>query len=349
MTKESLISVIVPVYNNQNYLRQSIDSILSQTYKNLEILIVDDGSSDQSGAICDEYAAKDSRIRVFHTANRGASAAKNLALSKASGKFIGFVDSDDYVTPGMYQHLLDLLETHDADVAQIALKETAVINPDAARAATTQATTTQAAITQATVAFESSEQLTLLEGDAILVNYLQGSDFSLQTRLHRRFLFEDFSFDEGRINEDIVAGYLTLGQSRRIVISDAVCYLYRLNRQGITNGPLCQRDFDLVYASERLVSLTNAQTNQEIRQLALARLRRAPFTLLIKMALYGASLELDQQSTVRQLRAQLRRNLSFLLRSTLPANRKVLLLLVCLNYPFTRWLARHWLAQRSSG
>lgn len=100
------VSVIVPVYNTEKYLRQCLDSILSQTWQDLEILLVDDGSVDHSGAICDEFGAKDSRIRVIHTENRGVSAARNTAMEAASGEYIVFVDSDDYVSPEYVEHLM---------------------------------------------------------------------------------------------------------------------------------------------------------------------------------------------------------------------------------------------------
>ena len=93
------ISVIVPVYNAEKYLRRCIDSILSQTFTDFELLLIDDGSKDSSGAICDEYAAKDNRVRVFHKENGGVSSARNLGLDNATGEWIAFVDSDDYVLP----------------------------------------------------------------------------------------------------------------------------------------------------------------------------------------------------------------------------------------------------------
>ncbi len=91
------ISVIVPVYNVEKYLRRCIDSILSQTFSDFELLLIDDGSKDKSGDICDEYVAKDVRIKVFHKANAGVSSARNLGLDKAKGEFIFFVDSDDFL------------------------------------------------------------------------------------------------------------------------------------------------------------------------------------------------------------------------------------------------------------
>ena len=92
-----LISVIVPIYNVELYLKRCIDSILCQTYENLEIILIDDGSTDESGKICDEYQTMDKRIKVIHTKNRGAANARNCGINLAKGEYIGFVDSDDYI------------------------------------------------------------------------------------------------------------------------------------------------------------------------------------------------------------------------------------------------------------
>lgn len=112
-----MISIIVPVYNVEPFLPQCIDSILRQTYRNLEILLIDDGSPDKCGRICDEYARADNRIRVFHTENNGLSAARNLGLREARGEYIGFVDSDDWIDSDMYEILLRHLEENKADVS----------------------------------------------------------------------------------------------------------------------------------------------------------------------------------------------------------------------------------------
>ena len=111
-----MISIIVPVYNVETYLRKCLDSILGQSERDLEILLIDDGSSDSSGSICDEYSSSDKRIRVFHTENRGVSAARNLGLREARGEYIGFVDSDDWIEPTMYEEMLNALKSNDADI-----------------------------------------------------------------------------------------------------------------------------------------------------------------------------------------------------------------------------------------
>ena len=110
------ISVIVPIYNTEKYLARCIESILCQTYTNLEIILVDDGSTDKSGDICDFYARKDNRVKVVHKENGGAAAARNFALNMVTGQYIGFVDSDDYTDIEMYQKLYEKAKQENADI-----------------------------------------------------------------------------------------------------------------------------------------------------------------------------------------------------------------------------------------
>lgn len=113
----SKISVIVPIYNIEKFLPRCLDSILSQTYRNLEIILVDDGSIDCSGEIADQYEKKDSRIKVIHQVNSGVSVARNRGLDHATGDYIGFVDGDDYVEPDMYETLMQIINEHHVDIA----------------------------------------------------------------------------------------------------------------------------------------------------------------------------------------------------------------------------------------
>ena len=116
MLNHPLISIIVPVYKAEKFLHRCVDSILSQTYRNLEIILIDDGSPDRSGEICDEYAVQDNRIRVIHKENGGVSSARNVALDVCTGEYIAFVDSDDYIFPEMYEKMLSTLWEHDVDI-----------------------------------------------------------------------------------------------------------------------------------------------------------------------------------------------------------------------------------------
>lgn len=114
-----LISIIIPVYKVEKYLAKCLDSVINQTYKNLEIILIDDGSPDNSGKICDEYAKKDNRIKVIHKENGGVSSARNAGISIAKGKYIGFVDSDDWLELNMYEKLMEYAKKDNSDITRI--------------------------------------------------------------------------------------------------------------------------------------------------------------------------------------------------------------------------------------
>ena len=112
-----LVSIIIPVYNVEKYLAECIESVLKQTYQNIEILLIDDGSPDNSGKICDEYEEKDSRVRVIHKENGGVSSARNVGLEQANGEYITFIDSDDFVSESYIEELYIALENGNSDLA----------------------------------------------------------------------------------------------------------------------------------------------------------------------------------------------------------------------------------------
>lgn len=117
------ISVIVPVYNTRDCLGRCVDSILNQTYQNLEMLLVDDGSTDGSGQLCDTFAKQDNRVRVYHKENGGASSARNLGMQNAIGDYISFIDSDDYIDPDIYQMMIELIQEKNLPIVQISRDE----------------------------------------------------------------------------------------------------------------------------------------------------------------------------------------------------------------------------------
>ena len=116
------VSVIVPVYNTEKYLNKCIDSILAQTFTDFELLLIDDGSTDNSGFICDEYAEKDKRVKVFHKENGGVSRARNLGIDNAQGEYLSFIDSDDYIRPEMYSELVAIADKFNVDLVSSDLK-----------------------------------------------------------------------------------------------------------------------------------------------------------------------------------------------------------------------------------
>lgn len=201
------ISVIVPVYKVEPYLRQCLDSIVGQTYKNLEIILVDDGSPDRCGAICDEYAAGDERIKVIHKENGGLSSARNAALEIATGDYIGFVDSDDWVEPEMFKTLLHGLETTEADIAVCGRYEE---------------------YGDRRVTFEWPEVRAMGREEA-LGELLKNEKLQnlVWDKLYRRELFEGIRFPEGKTFEDMAVMHKLFLRSEKVACLPGAMYHYR--------------------------------------------------------------------------------------------------------------------------
>lgn len=179
------ISVIVPVYNVMAYLTRCVDSIRKQTYRNLEILLVDDGSTDNSGALCEKFALEDKRIRIFHKENGGSSSARNLGIEKATGDFIGFVDSDDYIEPEMYERLLAMMLEENLLVTQCSRDE---IDEQGNR--------------MPDVCTPPEGQVLVESEDFLRELLMHRGDCSFCTKLVEATLLKQHHFPEGELNED---------------------------------------------------------------------------------------------------------------------------------------------------
>ncbi|MBO4309905.1 MAG: glycosyltransferase family 2 protein [Lachnospiraceae bacterium] len=183
---DSLVSVIVPVYNSTAYLKRCVDAIVSQTYKNLEILLVDDGSTDDSLSICRDYEKKDSRVRVFHKENGGSSSARNIGISEAKGEYICFCDSDDYYEENIVEKLMEVFTTYeDAKVSQIMA---VYLNEDG--------TLNHAPLKDSGKIVKESNEEFLRE------LLLHVGDSSFCTKMIKADFMKKFRFNEGRLNED---------------------------------------------------------------------------------------------------------------------------------------------------
>lgn len=210
------ISVIVPVYNVQRYLPQCLDSLLSQTYEDLEIFLIDDGSTDTSGAICDRYAAKDPRITVIHQPNGGAANAKNTGLRQASGQYLAFLDSDDFLEPDAYRFMLEAMNRHGTDAVQCRFRDVFV---DKNR--------------NSGVLFPEE----VLDAEAYLALYT--TDWTcglLWDKLYRRELFAGILFEEGHKIDDEFFTYQGM-LCAKILRTPKVIYNYRQRRSGIMLSP----------------------------------------------------------------------------------------------------------------
>lgn len=214
---KDVISVIVPVYNVAAYLPECLDSILSQDYEKLEVILIDDGSTDDSGTICDDYAARDGRIRVIHQKNGGAAAAKNAGLRAATGEYLSFVDSDDFLEPNVYGYMLSLLRSCDVDAAVFAFRDVYRNR-------------------QEEKIFQPGRQM--LTGKEYLVRFT--SDWSaalLWNKLYKRGLFRDVFFEEGHKIDDEYFTYQGIMNAERVLCDDRVIYNYRRRASSVMNSP----------------------------------------------------------------------------------------------------------------
>lgn len=210
-----LISIIVPIYNVEPYLRKCVSSILEQTYQNLEIILVDDGSPDNCSAICDEYSEKDARIRVIHKENGGLSDARNAGLDIMTGKYVGFVDSDDWIEPDMYEKLLENMKSFEADMSFGGVADE--LEKDGA-------------ITTIKVSDYGSEPFAESSVDA-MKRYFLGS-WAAWDKLYKATLFDDIRYPKGEINEDEAIVLQLLHQCKKVCYTNQVFYHYMKREQG---------------------------------------------------------------------------------------------------------------------
>lgn len=183
--KQVLISVIVPIYNTVEYLPRCVDSIRRQTYRNLEIILVDDGSTDNSGAMAEKFALEDKRVKAFHKENGGSSSARNLGIEKASGDFIGFVDSDDYIEPEMYERLLFAALSENLMMVQCSRDE---IDEQGNR--------------MENVCTPPEEAILMEDENFMRELLMHRGDCSFCTKLTKASLLKNHHFPEGELNED---------------------------------------------------------------------------------------------------------------------------------------------------
>jgi len=219
------VSIIIPIYNAENYIDRSLESICNQTYQNLEIILVDDGSTDNSGKCCEQWALKDSRIRTYHQKNSGVSVARNTGLELASGEYVMFVDADDWIAKDMVQTLYALLKEHQADVSTCNYLEIPEGQEQLASEQESKEVAEDAAITVATEKVDAGLQLLL--------------PWAVYCKLYRRELLEKIRFKQYKIAEDLLFNTEVICDTdfSRVVTMERKMYYYFIhNNSAIRQG-----------------------------------------------------------------------------------------------------------------
>lgn len=235
---DKTVSVIVPVYNVEKYLDRCMESIVQQTYSNLQIILVDDGAKDKSGTICDTWKERDSRIVVIHQKNGGLSNARNTGIKQANGEYLIFVDSDDVVASSMIEQLVGLIETEDADISICGVSHIFDEND---------------------IKFEQNQTETISynRNSAIMEMWYQKSFLpSAWGKAYKKRLFENLGFMERILFEDIDVMHELFWRSNKIVYKNVPLYGYVHRENSITTTRFSKRDCDILKISEKLLKFS---------------------------------------------------------------------------------------------
>ena len=233
MRENDLISVILPIYNVEPYLERAVDSIIKQTYRNIEIILVDDGSPDNCGNICDAYAKQDKRIIVIHKENGGLSDARNVGIKKASGKYITLVDSDDYVDDDYVEFLYSLIKNSGADMS--ICSHTVLYD-------------------NGTILTKATHELCVLDKKKVLerILYDDGIDLSAWAKMYDAKLFENVQYPKRRLFEDAATTYLLVDQCRKIAFGSESKYYYMIRSNSITTNNFSSKKLELITSTQEM-------------------------------------------------------------------------------------------------
>lgn len=310
------ISIIVPVYRAEKYLNACVDSILNQTYSDFELVLIEDGSPDQSGAICDEYAQKDDRVRVIHQPNQGQAAARNHALPMTQGKWLCYVDSDDAIHPQMLEHLHRAAEKSGAGISMCQFLEAPEPPED----------------------YEQPAEFsyTLLTMDEKTLTELHDRDqypgWVACAKLIRRELVEGYPFHTGRVYEDNEAVTRWLLPAKTLAMLPTQLYFYRTNPESTTKSQFSLKRLDYLWALESMISYF-----QSVGFLTLAQRFVERYVEAAASACYGVRNELKRPERANGILADVQR---FLRRENLKLTRRERLSLLEAAHPNA--MGRFW-------
>jgi glycosyltransferase involved in cell wall biosynthesis len=237
MAKE-LVSIIVPIYDVEPYLKKCVDSIIGQTYSNLEIILVNDGSPDNCGKICDEYAAKDERIKVVHKENGGLSDARNVGTEIAKGNYISFIDSDDFVTQNYVEYLYGLIAKHSADISAcgyLPIRENGIVIKS------------KNSLTENKV--YNKENFNEMFSAML---YEENTFDAAWSKLYKKTLFSSIQFPKGKLFEDVRIVPQLLHKAEKVIFGKEKHYFYQIRQNSIVTQKFSEKNYDLINAIEEM-------------------------------------------------------------------------------------------------
>lgn len=260
-----LVSVVIPIYKVEKYLHRCVDSVLKQTYKNIEVILVDDGSPDYCGKICDEYASKDKRIKVLHKDNGGLSDARNQGTKIARGKYITYIDSDDFVESDYIEYLYNLLIDNSCDMSIILPHKFYDNNLVTIK--------------------NKKEKIKIYNSEEALkvMLYQKNFDNAAWGKLYLLNNIKDIEFPVGKLYEDIGTTYKYILRSNKIAYSNQKKYYYLQRKDSIMGSPFSQKEMDYVYQSEIMMNDIKLLNKKKLIKAVKCRYLNANFSVILKI------------------------------------------------------------------
>lgn len=311
-----VISVIVPVYKVEKYLERCITSILNQTFNDFELILIDDGSPDLCGRICDKWAQLDNRIKVIHKNNGGLSSARNAGLDIASAEYVIFVDSDDWIPEDALEYLYTFITRTNADFV-IAGNKREVKYQSEYQSCFTESVINQKDFLTKFFKIKSQEN----------VQYAWA-------KLYRRVLFEDIRYPLGVIDEDVPVTFEIALKAKKIGYSTKIVYYYFINPESITEEKFSYRKFDLLTVWDLVCKKADETKDDWIIKNAYLNRNRADFGVLCNYALASNRKEINAECLLKinDSLHSLKKNYYELIKSSIPFSRKVMILMFCFSF-----------------
>ena len=229
---EPLISVIIPVYNVEKYLDRCMESVINQTYKNIEIILINDGSTDNSGELCKKWQKLDKRVKLFEQENQGQSKTRNTGIIKSIGTYITFIDSDDYISKNYVQKLYTMIQKSNADIS---------------------VTSHNIMYPKKTIINKNSDQEEILDAKKATEKMLYGKiDVSIWGKLYHKKCFNNTKYPENKSYEDVAITPIIFAQSSSIIVSPEITYYYVINKNSVTTTKNYQKKIEHIEMTERM-------------------------------------------------------------------------------------------------
>ena len=300
------ICVVVPVYNVEKYISRCVNSIINQTYNNLEIILVDDGSSDKSGILCDEFSKKDNRIMVIHKKNGGLSSARNAGIDKCTAKYIMFVDSDDYLADDAVEYLYDNLKENNCKISicdfYIYHDNEEIINDKSNLCGKV---------------IGSDEALLKM------INYRESVYPNASNKLYSFDLFDDIRYPDGKLYEDMIVMASLFILSERNYYGKEKKYFYYMRSDSITNQRYVDKEYDHVIMSERLLEVIN-ENKKNLYNEFIAYHAVNFLSVCNKIFLS----QLDKNEIINDYKEYVTKNILIILKSKILSNKKKLQIII---------------------